>query len=237
MNALEVRDLAAGYGKTQVLWDVSLTAAEGDFVTIVGANGAGKTTLLRAISGLLPRRGGEITAFGRSLTGLSAARIVRHGVGHVPEGRQLFPLMSVAENLASGAAYLPAARRVARETRAWIHSLFPRLRERGPQLAGTLSGGERQMLAVGRALMGKPRLLLVDEPSLGLAPAAVQTLFTALQQVNEAGVTVVLVEQNVRQSLRLAQRAYVLENGAITKQGSGAALLSDPEIQAAYLAV
>ena len=237
MNALEVENLCAGYGKTQVLWDVSLRAGEGEFVTIVGANGAGKSTLLRAISGLVPLRGGSVRAFGGSLAGLSAARIVRHGIGHVPEGRQLFPLMTVGENLASGAAYLPGARREATATREWIHALFPRLAEREWQMAGTLSGGEQQMLAVARALMGKPRLLLVDEPSIGLAPAAVQTLFAALAQVHAAGVAVVLVEQNVRQSLKLAQRAYVLENGAIRKEGTGAALLADPGIQAAYLAV
>ncbi len=237
VKALEVTKLSAGYGKAQVLWDVSLSAEAGEFVTIIGANGAGKTTLLRAISGLIPLRGGAVSALGQPLKGLSAAQIVRRGVGHVPEGRQLFPLMSVRENLESGAAYLPEASREAERTKAWIYGLFPRLAERERQLAGTLSGGERQMLAVGRALMGKPKLLLVDEPSLGLAPSTAQALFAALKQINQEGVTVVLVEQNVRQSLKLARRAFVLENGEIKKEGGGEALLADKEIQAAYLAV
>lgn len=237
MSILSVRDLDAGYGKIQVLWGLSLDVAEGEFVTIIGANGAGKTTLLRTISGLIRASSGEITALGRSLTSLSAAQIVRHGVGHVPEGRQLFPLMSVLENLDSGADYLPAARKVAKQSREFVFDLFPRLAERRYQLAGTLSGGERQMVAIGRALMSKPTLLLVDEPSLGLAPALTQTVFRALRQINDEGVSVVLVEQNVRQSLKLADRAYVLENGVIKKSGTGQSLLRDPDVQAAYLSM
>ncbi|MDZ7705953.1 MAG: ABC transporter ATP-binding protein [Trueperaceae bacterium] len=237
MSILTVRDLDAGYGKIQVLWGLSLDVAAGEFVTIIGANGAGKTTLLRTISGLIRASGGEITALGRPLTTLSAAQIVRHGVGHVPEGRQLFALMSVLENLDSGADYLPAARKVAKQSRDFVFELFPRLAERRHQLAGTLSGGERQMVAIGRALMSKPTLLLVDEPSLGLAPALTQTVFRALRQINDEGVTVVLVEQNVRQSLKLADRAYVLENGAIKKSGTGQSLLRDPDVQAAYLSM
>ena len=238
MNAaLKVERLSAGYGKIQVLWDVSLTAQPGEFLTIIGANGAGKTTLLRAISGLIPVRSGEIFAFGERLKGLSAARIVRLGVGHVPEGRQLFPLMTVLENLDSGADYLPEAKKVADKTRAFVYDLFPRLAERKHQLAGTLSGGERQMLAIGRALMSRPKLLLVDEPSLGLAPALTQTVFEALKQINREGVTVVLVEQNVKQSLKLADKALVLEHGEIRKEGTGRELLADPEVQAAYLAM
>lgn len=236
-RVLEVAGLSAGYGKIQVLWDVSLSAEEGAFVSIVGANGAGKTTLLRAISGLIPVRGGKVSALGRDLRGLTAAQIVKHGVGHVPEGRQLFPLMSVLENLMSGADYLPEAKARAAASLDFVFGLFPRLAERKGQLAGTLSGGERQMVAIGRALMSRPRLLLVDEPSLGLAPALVTMVFRALKDVNREGVTVVLVEQNVRQSLALADRAFVLENGEVKKEGPGQALLSDPEVQAAYLAM
>jgi branched-chain amino acid transport system ATP-binding protein len=238
MNAaLKVERLSAGYGKIQVLWDVSLTAQTGEFLTIIGANGAGKTTLLRAISGLIPVRGGEVYAFGQNLKGLSAARIVHLGVGHVPEGRQLFPLMTVLENLDSGADYLSEAKKVADKTRTFVYDLFPRLAERKHQLAGTLSGGERQMLAIGRALMSRPKLLLVDEPSLGLAPALTQTVFEALKQINREGMTVVLVEQNIKQSLRLADKALVLEHGEIRKEGTGRELLADPEVQAAYLAM
>lgn len=236
--ALEVRALRAGYGKITVLWDVDLTVEDGEFVTIIGANGAGKTTLLRTISGLVPVRSGAVTAFGSlSLAGLSPARVVRAGVGHVPEGRQLFPLMTVRENLESGAEYLRRARGRAAANRKLVFDLFPRLAERGAQLAGTLSGGERQMLAIGRALMSDPRLLLVDEPSLGLAPALSLTVFRALEQINAEGVTVVLVEQNVQQSLRIADRAYVLENGEVALQGTGAELLLNPAVREAYLSM
>jgi branched-chain amino acid transport system ATP-binding protein len=236
VRALEVQGLTAGYGKIQVLWDVSLAADEGEFLTIIGANGAGKTTLLRAISGLIPARG-AVRAFGQPILGQSAAKVVRRGVGHVPEGRQLFPLMSVRENLDSGADYLAVTAAQAAETRAYVYRLFPRLAERERQLAGTMSGGERQMLAIGRALMGRPRLLLVDEPSLGLSPALTKSVFAALKDINQSGVTVALVEQNVRQSLRLAHRAYVMENGEMRKEGPGEALLADPEVQAAYLSM
>ncbi len=236
--ALEVRALRAGYGKITVLWDVDLTVEDGEFVTIIGANGAGKTTLLRTISGLVPVRSGAVTAFGSlSLAGLSPARVVRAGVGHVPEGRQLFPLMTVRENLESGAEYLRRARGRAATNRKLVFDLFPRLAERGAQLAGTLSGGERQMLAIGRALMSDPRLLLVDEPSLGLSPALSLTVFRALEQINAEGVTVVLVEQNVQQSLRIADRAYVLENGEVALQGTGAELLLNPAVREAYLSM
>lgn len=237
-RALEVSGLRAGYGKITVLWDVDLHVDEGELVSIIGANGAGKTTLLRAVSGLIPSRKGEVRALGgERLTGLSPARIVRSRVGHVPEGRQLFPLMTVLENLESGAEYLPHARARRSANREFVYHLFPRLKERAPQLAGTLSGGERQMLAIGRALMSDPRLLLVDEPSLGLAPALTRTVFEALQEVRQEGVTVVLVEQNVQQSLRIADRAYVLENGEVVKEGSGEELLHDPEVRAAYLSM
>lgn len=237
MKALDVSSLSAGYGKIQVLWDVSLHVEAGEFVTVIGANGAGKTTLLRTVSGLITPSGGEVKAFGQSLNGLSAAKIVRAGIGHVPEGRQLFSLMTVLENLESGADYLPAARKEAKQTKKFVYNLFPRLAEREGQLAGTLSGGERQMLAIGRALMSKPKLLLVDEPSLGLSPALTKAVFAALRDINGEGVTVVLVEQNVQQSLRLAHRAYVLENGEVKKEGTGETLLHDPEVRAAYLSL
>lgn len=235
--ALHVDALEAGYGKIQVLWGVDLTVPEGSFTTVIGANGAGKTTLLRTISGLIPTRGGRIEAFGRPLAGVSAAGIVRMHIGHVPEGRQIFPLMTVRENLDAGADYLPEARARADATRRWIFGLFPRLEERQRQIAGTLSGGELQMLAIGRALMSRPRLLLVDEPSLGLAPALVQTVFRALAQVREEGVTIVMVEQNVQQSLKLADQALVLENGEVKLRGTGAELLADPSVREAYLSL
>lgn len=237
MNALELRGLSTGYGKIQVLWDLELTVPEGAFVTIIGANGAGKTTLLRTISGLIPVWSGTATFRGRVLRGLSPARIVRLGIGHVPEGRQLFHGMTVRENLESGADYLPEAKRQAAATRQRVFELFPRLAERSAQLAGTLSGGERQMLAIGRALMSRPKLLLVDEPSLGLAPALTQAVFRALKEINREGVTVVLVEQNVRQSLKLADVAFVLEHGRVTHHGKGSELLQDPQVQATYLAL
>ncbi|MCC6311092.1 MAG: ABC transporter ATP-binding protein [Trueperaceae bacterium] len=237
-RALEISGLRAGYGKITVLWDVDLHVDEGELVTIIGANGAGKTTLLRTISGLVQARAGSMSAFGAtSLLGSSAARIVRSGIGHVPEGRQLFPLMTVRENLESGAEYLSRAKPNAARNRKLVFDLFPRLAERGAQLAGTLSGGERQMLAIGRALMSDPRLLLVDEPSLGLSPALSLTVFRALRQINADGVTVVLVEQNVQQSLSIADRAYVLENGEVVKEGSGRELLGDPGVRAAYLSL
>ena len=232
-----MRGLEAGYGKIQVLWGIDLTVPQGSFVTIIGANGAGKTTLLRAVSGLVPGVRGEVRALGKDLRGHSPAHIVRAGVGHVPEGRQLFPLMSVEENLNSGADYLPDAAREADRTRAMVLELFPRLAERHKQLAGTLSGGEQQMLAIGRALMSRPRLLLVDEPSLGLSPALTKAVFRALKAINAGGVTVVLVEQNVQRSLALADHAFVLENGHIVQQGTGAELLDDPAVRSAYLSL
>lgn len=236
-RVLEVKTLQAGYGKINVLWDVDLHVEKGELVSIIGANGAGKTTLLRAISGLLPTRNGTVSALGGPLGGLSPARIVNTGVGHVPEGRQLFPLMTVQENLGSGAEYLPHARLHARRNLEFVFELFPRLAERKGQLAGTLSGGEGQMLAIGRALMSSPKVLLVDEPSIGLSPALSATVFKALEQVKAEGVSILLVEQNVLSSLRIADRAYVLENGEIRKQGRGSELLNDPEVKAAYLSM
>ena len=237
-RVLDVTALRAGYGKINVLWDVDLHVERGELVTIIGANGAGKTTLLRTISGLLPARSGGVAALGNQrLTGLSPAKVVNVGVGHVPEGRQLFPLMTVRENLESGAEYLAHARPNAKRNLAYVFELFPRLAERKAQLAGTLSGGEGQMLAIGRALMSDPKVLLVDEPSIGLSPALSATVFKALEQVKSEGMSILLVEQNVRSSLRIADRAYVLENGEIRKEGPGPALLNDPEVKAAYLSM
>ncbi|MEZ4631295.1 MAG: ABC transporter ATP-binding protein [Deinococcales bacterium] len=235
--ALELKGVTAAYGKSQVLWGVSLGLEPQTLISIIGANGAGKTTLLRTISGLIKPLSGEISAFGQNLKGKSAASIVKMGLSHVPEGRQLFHLMTVKENLESGALYLPQAKNELSESLEKVYQLFPRLAERSKQLAGTLSGGERQMLAIGRALMNRPKLLLVDEPSLGLSPAITQVVFSALKQINQEGVAIILVEQNVRQSLKLAQKAYVLENGHIVKSGTGLDLLHDPDVQKAYLAL
>jgi len=234
---LVIENLAAGYGKVQVLWDVSLHVRPGEFVAMIGANGAGKTTTLRAVSGVVKPSGGRITLGGRDITRATPSQIVALGLGHVPEGRELFPLMTVRENLELGAAMRPEARAVQAQTLEYVYSLFPRLQERAAQLAGTLSGGEQQMVAVGRALMGRPSVLVVDEPSLGLSPLMTQTVFEALRAVNAEGVTVLLVEQNVGLSLTLAARAYVLENGQVVNEGTGAALLADPRVREAYLAL
>jgi branched-chain amino acid transport system ATP-binding protein len=236
-GALEVRGLEAGYGKIQVLWGIDLDVAPGEFVSVIGANGAGKTTLLRALTGLIPIRAGTASALGAPLRGRSAAAIVRGGVSHVPEGRQLFPLMTVRENLDAGSDYLPAAKANADRNRAFVYELFPRLLEREGQLAGTLSGGERQMVAIGRALMSEPKLLLVDEPSLGLSPALSSSVFEALAQINSEGTTVVLVEQNVKRSLQLADHAVVLENGEVVLRGTGRELLAHPRVKEAYLSL
>lgn len=236
-DVLSVSDLCAGYGRVSVLWNVNLTVREGEIVSIVGSNSAGKTTLLRTISGLLRPISGSIMLCGRPITGMTPAHIVRAGISQVPQGRQLFPGMSVAENLEMGAAYLPAARRHAAETLRWVLSLFPRLEERMHQMAGTMSGGEQQMLAIARALMARPRLLMVDEPSLGLAPNLVSLLFKVMETVNREGMSILLVEQNVRQSLRIAHRGYVLENGRMVMEGTGEALLENEHVRKAYLGI
>ncbi|PNY82167.1 ABC transporter ATP-binding protein [Deinococcus koreensis] len=234
---LVIENLAAGYGKVQVLWDVSVRVAPGEFVAMIGANGAGKTTTLRAVSGVVKPSAGRITLGGQDITRASPSQIVALGLGHVPEGRELFPHMSVLENLELGAAMREEARHARAQTLEQVYGLFPRLQERAGQLAGTLSGGEQQMVAVGRALMGCPSVLVVDEPSLGLSPLMTQTVFGALKAVNAEGVSVLLVEQNVGLSLRLANRAYVLENGQVVKTGSGQELLADPAVREAYLAL
>ena len=213
---------------------VSLEVRAGEIVALIGANGAGKTTTLRAISGLLPLRRGRVELDGRPIGGLGSAAIVAAGVAHVPEGRQLFPTMTVLENLELGARTAEARARRA-ETLARVFELFPRLSERGRQLAGTLSGGEQQMVAIGRALLARPRLLMLDEPSLGLAPVVVGAIFANLSAINRDGLTILLVEQNVLRALRLSHRAYVLENGTITLSGPSATLLADERIKRAYL--
>lgn len=234
---LLIENLAAGYGKIQVLWDISVRVGPGEFVAMIGANGAGKTTTLRAVSGVVRPTGGRIRLGGQDITRATPSQIVGLGLGHVPEGRELFGLMTVRENLELGAAMRPEARAKQAQTLEHVYSLFPRLAERAGQLAGTLSGGEQQMVAVGRALMGRPSVLVVDEPSLGLSPLMTQTVFGALKAVHAEGVSVLLVEQNVGLSLKLAQRAYVLENGEVVKEGTGAALLADPSVREAYLAL
>ena len=230
---LEIRDLVAGYRATQVLRGVSLDVAAGEIVAVLGANGVGKTTLNRAISGLIPITSGRIAFEGTSIEGMSPDGIVERGLIHVPEGRKIFPNMSVRENLELGSYRRAKVRRG--ENLGRVFALFPRLQERSRQLAGTLSGGEQQMLAIGRGLMAEPRLIILDEPSLGLSPRLVEDLFTLIGRIAEDGLAVMLVEQNVVQSLDLAQRAYVLENGLVAMSGEAAQLARNPELQKAYL--
>ena len=232
---LEVQALETGYGKAQVLFGVDLEVEAGELVALLGANGAGKTTLLRALSGLLRPWKGSVLLGGKDLRGLSPARRARLGLGHVPEGRQLFPLMTVEENLRLGAAFLAPGRE--KEGYERVYALFPRLAERRRQLAGTLSGGEQQMLAIGRALMGFPRILLVDEASLGLSPRLAEEVLLALKEVARGGVGVLLVEQNVALSLEVAERGYVLEHGRVVLEGPAQALAQDPRVREAYLSL
>ena len=231
---LEVAAIVAAYGEVRALWDVSLRVDEGEVVTLLGANGAGKTTTMRVLSGLLRPLSGSVTFAGRGIHRLAPPRIVQAGLVQIPEGRRLWPRMTVLENLELG-AYAPHLRARRGETLDWVFSLFPRLAERRRQLAGTLSGGEQQMLAIGRGLMSRPRLLMLDEPSLGLAPILVREVFNIISQINARGVTVLLVEQNVRQALEIAHRGYVLETGRVVRSGSARDLLEDPEIKRAYL--
>jgi branched-chain amino acid transport system ATP-binding protein len=231
---LRVEGVEAGYGDLTAVREVSLEVREGEAVTLIGANGAGKTTTLRAISGLLPLRRGRIELEGQRLDGLTSAQIVARGVAHVPEGRQLFPTMTVLENLELGARTRAArARRAQSLTR--VFDLFPRLQERRGQMAGTLSGGEQQMCAIGRGLMACPRLLMLDEPSLGLAPVMVKAIFEDLARINGQGLAILLVEQNVLRSLQLARRGYVLENGRVALAGATAELAQSGYIKQAYL--
>jgi branched-chain amino acid transport system ATP-binding protein len=231
---LELSQVTAGYGAFTALWDVSLRVAIGEAVAVVGPNGAGKTTLLRAISGLIAPRGGRITFEGADLTGRPAYDIVAHGIAHVPEGRRLFPQLTVAENLKMG-AFLPSARSHFRESLERVYTLFPVLAERQAQRAGSLSGGEQQMLAVGRALMSRPKLILFDEPSMGLAPVMVLRLFDLIRRVREEGYTILVVEQNVRQVLKLVDRAYLLEVGRIKVEGRAADLAEQDFVRQAYV--
>lgn len=236
MRLLEVERLVAGYGHVRVLNEVTLHVDEGEAVALVGANAAGKTTLLRSITGIVRASGGSVRLGGRDVTALGPHDIARGGIAQVAEGRQLFPEMSVRENLELGAMATPDAWAKRGATLERVVALFPRVGERLAQHAGTMSGGEQQQVAIGRALMALPRLLLVDEPSAGLAPVLVQQVFRALREIHDAGTTILLVEQNVPLSLRLAQRAYVLELGRITLQGTGEQLLADPHVREAYLA-
>ncbi|TMQ21260.1 MAG: ABC transporter ATP-binding protein [Candidatus Rokuibacteriota bacterium] len=231
---LEVRRVTAGYGAFTALWDVSLTVAAGEAVAVVGPNGAGKTTLMRVISGLVPSRGGELVFEGTPLTGRRAHQIVAHGIAHVPEGRRIFPGLTVAENLKMG-AFLPPARRAYRQSLERVYGLFPVLAERRAQRAGSLSGGEQQMLAIGRALMSRPKLILLDEPSMGLAPVMVFRLFDLIRRVRAEGYTILVVEQNVRQVLKLVDRAYLLEVGRIRMEGRAELLSEQDFVRKAYM--
>ena len=231
---LRLSGVSAHHGELQALFDVSLEVAAGEVVAIVGANAAGKTTTLNTISGIVRRTAGEIVFDGERIDGLPPHRIVERGIVQVPEGRQLFPYMSVTGNLEMG-AYTPAARARRAETLAQVFDLLPALAERRDQLAVSLSGGEQQMCAIGRGLMARPRVLMLDEPSLGLAPKIVQVSFEIVRRIHEQGVTVLIVEQNVHHVLSLADRAYVLENGHVVMSGPGAALLRDERLRRAYM--
>ena len=231
---LRVENLDVFYGDVQALSGVSLDVEEGAIVAIVGANGAGKTTLIRAIAGMQRQLTGKIEFRGADIAGWPSYRVCNLGIGQVAEGRLVFPTLSVAENLDVG-AMLPRARAGRAKNKERVLSLFPVLAERANQAAGTLSGGEQQMLAIGRCLMGAPELIMFDEPSLGLAPAIVRVVLDTIGELNRSGITCLLVEQNVAQSLKLASRAYVLENGRVTLTGTGASLLADDRVRSAYL--
>jgi branched-chain amino acid transport system ATP-binding protein len=231
---LEIKDLDLYYGDAQALAAVSLQIPKSEIITIVGANGAGKSSLIRAIAGIERARSGKIFFAGHDITGLDSHEICNLGIGQVAEGRQLFPALSAIENLEMG-AMVPRARAKAKQTLAEVFELFPLLSERKGQLAGTLSGGEQQMLAIGRCLMSCPELVMFDEPSLGLAPKIVQQLLHAVRLLNQKGLTILLVEQNVAVSLKLSQHAYVLESGRIVASGSGSELLQDDRVRQAYL--
>lgn len=231
---LKVTNMSATYGDVQVLWNVSFEVNQGELVALVGANGAGKTTILNTISGLVRRTEGKIEFLGQSLDRIPPHRVAELGIAHVPEGRRLFPEMTVRENLEMG-SLAPAAKAKRQETLEWVFQLFPILKERQRQEAGTLSGGQQQMLAIGRGLMARPKLLMLDEPSLGLAPVLVDHIFEVIKEVNKEGLTVLLVEQNVMHALNLCSRAYVLENGRIVLHGSGKELLNNQHVKEAYL--
>lgn len=230
---LAIEKLQVGYGKVQALWDVTLDVPDGEIVALVGANGAGKTTLLKTISGILRRQSGSVTFDGKHIEEASPAEIVKRGVVHVPEGRKLFPEMTMIDNLLMGAFTVPQSERPQRLER--VFSVFPVLRERQKQIAGTLSGGEQQMVAIGRGMMAGPKLLMLDEPSLGLAPILVEDVFRVITEINRLGVTVLLVEQNTQHALTLAHRGFVMELGRISLSGSGKELLANSNVRKAYL--
>ena len=233
---LEVKGIDVHYGRIQALWEVSFTIAKGEIVVLLGSNGAGKTTTLKALSGLLPVSRGQILFGGREIRFLPPHERVGLGLGQVPEGRRIFPLMTVEENLLMG-GFHPAHRSGRRAAIERVLEMFPILRERRRQLGGTLSGGEQQILAIARALTGNPRLLMLDEPSLGLAPSVVADIFSSIQRINAAGTTVLMVEQNTQDAFRIAHRGYVLENGRVVLADTIGRLLANPEVQRAYLGI
>lgn len=231
---LEINGLYSGYGDVKVLNDISLFVEEGEIVSIVGANGAGKTTLMRTISGQLPATAGEIKLVGENVEHLPAHKIAEKGIIQVPEGRKLFPYMTVHENLLIGST-MKHVRKSREKNLQYIYELLPRLKERETQIASTLSGGEQQMLAIGRALMENPKILMLDEPSLGLSPLLVGTVFDLIKTIAKAGTTVMLVEQNVKQALKISKRTYVLENGVVAMEGLSSDLINNPHVKKAFL--
>ncbi|MGZ4516446.1 MAG: ABC transporter ATP-binding protein [Mycobacteriaceae bacterium] len=238
MPLLEISDMAVSYGRIEALHGISLAVEEGELVTLLGANGAGKSTTMRAISGLVPLTRGHVFFDGEDITKVKAHLRVLSGIVQAPEGRGVFPGMTVQENLDMGCYARKFAKKSEyKERLGWVYELFPRLLERRSQIGGTMSGGEQQMLAIGRALMARPRVLLLDEPSMGLAPMIIQQIFRIISQINAEGTTVLLVEQNAQQALNRSDRAYILETGEVTRTGGGKELLADDSIQAAYLGV
>ena len=233
---LSINQIEVFYGDVQVLWGVSLKVESKELAALIGANGAGKSTTLNTISAILRPHSGKIEFNGQRIDTAPAAQVVELGISQVPEGRRLFPEMTVLENLELG-SFMAEAKRRRNETLDWVYNIFPRLKERRNQLAGTLSGGEQQMVAVGRGLMSRPKLLMLDEPSLGLAPLLVQQVFKAAERVNTEGVTILLVEQNVKHTLSIATHAYVLENGRIVMEGNGVDLLNNSHVKKAYLGI
>jgi branched-chain amino acid transport system ATP-binding protein len=232
---LEIKDLHVHYGKIEAIKGISVTVNEGEIVTLIGANGAGKTTTLKTISGLRPVSSGSIVFDGKDISKLPAHERVKLGISQAPEGRGIFPGMTVLENLEMGKYHLKMRQSEIAEDLEKVYGLFPRLKERASQAGGTLSGGEQQMLAIGRALMARPKVLLLDEPSMGLAPQMIANIFRIITEINKQGVTILLVEQNAQQALSRAHRAYVLETGSITKEARAKDLLNDPHVKAAYL--
>ena len=232
---LEIKDLHVHYGKIEAIKGISVTVNEGEIVTLIGANGAGKTTTLKTISGLRPVTSGSIVFDGQDISKLPAHERVKLGISQAPEGRGIFPGMTVLENLEMGKYHLKMRQAEIAEDLEKVYSLFPRLKERATQAGGTLSGGEQQMLAIGRALMARPKVLLLDEPSMGLAPQMIANIFRIITEINKQGVTILLVEQNAQQALQRAHRAYILETGNVTKEAAASDLLNDPAVREAYL--